>query len=75
MTTTDRTTTIAIVGAGSGLGLETARRFAREGFAVALISRHQGRLDELAATLRAEGVTAEGFAANVRDQVSLRTAL
>jgi len=75
MTTTDRTTTIAIVGAGSGLGLETARRFGREGFAVALISRHQGRLDELAATLRSEGVAAQGFAADVRDQVSLRTAL
>lgn len=75
MTSSDRQTVIAIVGAGAGLGLETARRFGREGFAVALVSRHQGRLDELAATLRDEGVTARGFAANVRDQDSLRHAL
>jgi len=75
MTSSDRQTVIAIVGAGAGLGLETARRFGREGFAVALISRHQGRLDELAATLRDEGFTAQGFAANVRDQDSLRHAL
>lgn len=30
---------IAIVGAGPGLGLSIARRFGRQGFAVALISR------------------------------------
>lgn len=29
--------TLAIIGAGSGLGAAVARRFAREGFAVALI--------------------------------------
>jgi NAD(P)-dependent dehydrogenase (short-subunit alcohol dehydrogenase family) len=42
---------IAIVGAGPGLGLSIARRFGREGFAVALISRTQSRLDEMAAGL------------------------
>ncbi|GAB4097521.1 SDR family NAD(P)-dependent oxidoreductase [Brachybacterium horti] len=68
-------TTIAIVGAGAGLGLAVARRFGREGFAVALISRNQDRLDELARTLEAEGITAKGYVANVRDQSSLRAAL
>ncbi|WP_412160808.1 SDR family NAD(P)-dependent oxidoreductase [Curtobacterium flaccumfaciens] len=68
-------TTIAIVGAGKGLGLAVAERFAREGFAVALISRNQDRLDGLAAELRERGHTAAGFAANVRDGDSLRTAL
>jgi NAD(P)-dependent dehydrogenase (short-subunit alcohol dehydrogenase family) len=68
-------TTIAIVGAGKGLGLAVAERFAREGFAVALISRNQDRLDGLAAELRERGHTAAGFAANVRDGESLRTAL
>ena len=68
-------TTIAIVGAGKGLGLAVARRFAREGFAVALLSRSQDRLDELAATLRSEGHDARGYATNVRDAESLRTAL
>ena len=32
-------TTIAIIGAGAGLGAAVARRFGAEGFAVALISR------------------------------------
>ena len=42
-------TTIAIVGAGPGLGMSIARRFGAEGHRVALISRRQGRLDGLAA--------------------------
>lgn len=67
--------TIAIIGAGPGLGLAVARRFGREGFAVALIARHQGRVDELAATLSAEGITAGGFVADVRDTEALRDAL
>ncbi|WP_062466334.1 SDR family NAD(P)-dependent oxidoreductase [Demequina maris] len=67
--------TLAIVGAGPGLGAAVARRFAREGFSVALISRDQGRLDGLAEELVAEGVTARGYAADVRDGASLEAAL
>jgi NADP-dependent 3-hydroxy acid dehydrogenase YdfG len=69
------TTTIAIIGAGPGLGAAVARRFGREGYAVALISRHQGRLDALAAELAADGVRALGFAADVRDPASITAAL
>ena len=68
-------TTIAIIGAGTGLGAAVARRFGAEGFSVALISRHQGRLDALAAELNREGITAQGFAANVRIPASLTAAL
>ncbi|WIB63128.1 SDR family NAD(P)-dependent oxidoreductase [Curtobacterium sp. MCBD17_040] len=68
-------TTLAIIGAGPGLGAAVARRFGQEGFSVALIARNRTRVDELAATLTAEGITAAGFTANVRDQDSLRTAL
>lgn len=68
-------TTVAIIGAGPGLGLATARRFGREGFSVALISRTQAHVDSLASTLSAEGVTARGYAANVRDAQALRQAL
>ncbi len=68
-------TTIAIVGAGAGLGAAVARRFGAEGFAVALISRSQERVDELARTLADEGRTARGYAANVRDHVALAAAL
>lgn len=68
-------TSIAIIGAGAGLGAAVARRFGREGLAVGLISRNQGRLDALATTLEADGVRAQGFAADVRDPASLTAAL
>ncbi|MFE0512093.1 SDR family NAD(P)-dependent oxidoreductase [Streptomyces sp. NPDC058964] len=68
-------TTIAIVGAGPGLGAAVARRFGREGFDVALVARDRGRLDALAGELGAEGVTARGFAADVRDPQALAAAL
>ncbi|MEU5023361.1 SDR family NAD(P)-dependent oxidoreductase [Streptomyces milbemycinicus] len=70
--------TLAIIGAGPGLGAAVARRFGREGYDVALISRDQNRLDALAAELGEEGeegVTARGFAADVRDPKALTAAL
>ena len=67
--------TMAIVGAGRGLGAAVARRFAKEGFAIALISRTQAKVDALAADLESEGVTAQGFTADVRDPASLRATL
>jgi NADP-dependent 3-hydroxy acid dehydrogenase YdfG len=68
-------TTLALIGAGPGLGLAVARRFGTEGHAIALISRSQENLDALAATLAQEGITAQGFAADVRDADALRGAL
>ncbi len=52
-----------------------ARRFGAEGFAVALISRNQGRLDALAEELGKDGVHARGFTADVRDPASIASAL
>jgi hypothetical protein len=68
-------TTIALVGAGRGLGAAIARTFGKEGFDIALLSRSQDRVDAFAAELTAEGFTARGYAANVRDPKSLITAL
>ncbi|MFD0484538.1 SDR family NAD(P)-dependent oxidoreductase [Kineococcus sp. GCM10028916] len=68
-------TTIAIVGAGTGLGAAVARRFGAEGFAVALVSRTLAHVEELAAGLRSGGTTASGFEADVRDTASLTAAL
>jgi short-subunit dehydrogenase len=68
-------TTIAIIGAGTGLGAAVARRFGREGFDVALISRNEDRLDALASTLQDEGVNALGFVADVREPGELAGAL
>ncbi|WP_354261030.1 SDR family NAD(P)-dependent oxidoreductase [Arthrobacter sp. OAP107] len=48
-------TTIAIIGAGRGLGAATAKRFGRGGFDVALISRTQEHVDLLARDLVHEG--------------------
>ncbi len=36
---------IAVFGAGPGLGQEVARRYAREGYAVTLVGRRQEPLD------------------------------
>ncbi|RZT84977.1 short subunit dehydrogenase [Pseudonocardia sediminis] len=43
-------TTLAVIGAGRGLGAAVARRFGREGFDVALISRNEARAQALAVT-------------------------
>ena len=68
-------TTLAIIGAGPGLGLAAARRFGAEGFNVALISRTQEHVDSLAAELSDAGITARGYAADVGDAESLNAAL
>ncbi len=66
---------IAIIGAGPGLGAAVARRFGREGFSIALISRDQSKLDAMAAEFEAGGVTARGYAADVLTPASLEDAL
>ncbi|MBG6054804.1 NADP-dependent 3-hydroxy acid dehydrogenase YdfG [Salinibacterium sp. CAN_S4] len=66
---------IAIIGAGPGLGAAVARRFGREGFSVALISRDQSKLDAMAAELETDGVTAKGFTADVLQPAQLEDAL
>jgi NAD(P)-dependent dehydrogenase (short-subunit alcohol dehydrogenase family) len=66
---------IAIIGAGPGLGAAVARRFGREGFSIALISRNQSKLDAMAAELEAGGLTARGYAADVLAPAALEDAL
>ena len=50
--------TIAIVGAGPGMGLAIARTFGARGFDVALIARTRSKLDSLKEQLAKEGITA-----------------
>ncbi len=66
---------IVIVGAGPNLGAAVARRFGREGMAVGLVSRTQSKLDDLAAQLAADGITAKGAAADIRDPDALSGAI
>lgn len=56
--------TLAIFGYGPGLGAGTARHFGRNGFRIAVISREPVAR---AAALRAEGIDAEPFVADVTD--------
>jgi NAD(P)-dependent dehydrogenase (short-subunit alcohol dehydrogenase family) len=66
---------IAIIGAGPGLGAAVARRFGREGFSIALISRDQSKLDAMAAELKEQGLTASGYSADVRVPATVEDAL
>lgn len=63
-----------IVGAGPGLGMNIARRFAQGGFEIALIARDQGRLEGLSWELNSEGYTSQGFAADAAAEHELQSA-
>ena len=67
--------TIAIIGAGRGLGAAVARRFGAEGRPVAVISRNYDRITGLAAELASTGINARGYAASDRDSAALTSAL
>ncbi|MER7564106.1 SDR family NAD(P)-dependent oxidoreductase [Streptomyces sp. NPDC097941] len=68
-------TTFALIGAGPGLGLATARRFGAAGHTVALIARDEQKLDGLTADLARDDVQARGYPADVLDIESLTAAL
>lgn len=63
-----------VAAAGHGLGIAIARRFTREGFAVALIARDRGKLDALAAPLVAEGAEVSTQAADMCTPAEVATA-
>lgn len=55
------------IGAGPGIGLATAQRFAREGFRIRLAARNLGRLHETANLLQAMGASVEVHQIDARD--------
>ncbi|MFC0040705.1 SDR family NAD(P)-dependent oxidoreductase [Actinomadura rayongensis] len=59
--------TIAVLGAGPGLGAATARRFGREGFDVALVGRRPEPLGALVEILDQEGIRAAAFPADLAE--------
>lgn len=67
--------TIAIVGAGPGVGLAVAERFGRAGFKVALLARNAERLDTMVQGLAGQGIEAKAFVADMLDRASLVQAL
>lgn len=64
----------AVFGAGPGLGAAVARRFAREGYTVALLARGESGLREVQADLQKAGGRAEVFPADAGDAGSVSAA-
>lgn len=65
---------VAIVGMGEGIALGVARRFAREGFTVAMCARSEDKLQQFQQTLQSEGYNAHYFIADAGNEASLTTA-
>ncbi|MCY4017317.1 MAG: SDR family NAD(P)-dependent oxidoreductase, partial [Gammaproteobacteria bacterium] len=58
-----------IIGAGAGIGGHVGKRFAREGFHVALCRRtNQAGLDQLVAEIEGEGGAASGYLLNAAEE-------
>ncbi len=66
---------VIVVGAGPGIGLAVARRFARGGFEPAVIARSAETVDATVAALAADGFPAVGLTADVTDEPGVREAL
>lgn len=52
---------VAILGAGPGLGVAIARRFAREGYAIALMARSEEKLQAIQTEIEGSGGVAHSF--------------
>ena len=68
-------TTLAVLGAGPGIGRAVASRFGREGYSVGLIARNEERLSTLVNELRLEGVESAAFPADLRDRDAVSAAI
>jgi NAD(P)-dependent dehydrogenase (short-subunit alcohol dehydrogenase family) len=66
--------TVFVTGGGSGINLGIACTFAGLGAKIAICGRSQGRLDEAAASLRAQGADVIAKSADVRVPVQLQSA-
>jgi NAD(P)-dependent dehydrogenase (short-subunit alcohol dehydrogenase family) len=66
---------VFVSGAGRGVGRAIARRFARDGYAVALLSRSHGPVSETADELRALGADALPLTGDVGSRDDVRSAV
>jgi NADP-dependent 3-hydroxy acid dehydrogenase YdfG len=66
---------MVIIGAGPGMGLAVARRFASAGYDIGLIGRDAGKTEELAGTLEREGAQVGWAAVDVADAPELTAVL
>lgn len=70
-----RMKTLAVIGAGPGIGMSIARRFGREGFQVGLVARNAEKLAGYVKDLAHEGIRSAGFPADVTDGPALKAAI
>lgn len=66
--------TIAIVGAGAGLGMSIAKKFGQNGFRVALIARNKEKLNQLVIELEQLGIEAASFQADILNKEQIEKA-
>lgn len=66
--------TIAIVGAGAGLGMSIAKKFGQNGFRVALIARNEDKLNQLVIELEQLGIEAASFQADILNKEQIEMA-
>jgi short-subunit dehydrogenase len=62
---------IAVFGAGPGLGQAIARRYAQEGYTVVVVARGQQPLEALAKELTSTGATAHAITADLSDTAAI----
>lgn len=67
--------TIAVIGAGLGLGLSIAKRFGAQGFKVALVSRNPEKLEIITNELTSLNIIAHSYVADITDLNALKQAL
>jgi NAD(P)-dependent dehydrogenase (short-subunit alcohol dehydrogenase family) len=65
---------LVVIGVDRDFGLSAARRFGREGYRIGLVGDAQDKLDCCIDELKAIGIEAEGFAADVLDGSPLQAA-
>lgn len=67
--------TIAIIGAGPGVGFSVAEKFGKEGYNVALLARNMEKLNALKDDLLNKGIEATSFQADILDREQLTHSL
>ncbi|WP_040948985.1 SDR family NAD(P)-dependent oxidoreductase [Gorillibacterium massiliense] len=67
--------TIAIIGAGPGLGLSLAKKFGKNGFRVAAVARNPEKLAFIVNELNKHNIEAKSYVADIRDLTALKQAL
>ncbi|WP_147444759.1 SDR family oxidoreductase [Corallococcus sp. CA053C] len=67
------TPTLVVCGHGPGISDAVARRFGKQGFAVALVARNVARMTAAATSLKAAGITAQVFACDLGAPESVRS--